>query len=90
MLQKVTWDELVELRWRKRSSKRQSFVIDLAVLEQEDEYDIGIERLIGFFNMVSKIVSYIHVTQLLCIDRLVSGWHLKLCVRINWKYVSKR
>lgn len=52
MLQKVTWDELVELRWRKRSSKRQSFVIDLATLEKENEYDIGVERLIGFFNMV--------------------------------------
>lgn len=56
MLQKVTWDELVELRWRKRSSKRQSFVIDLATLEEE-ENSIGVERLIGFFNMVC---TYIH------------------------------
>ncbi|RCH79880.1 Guanine nucleotide exchange factor lte1, partial [Rhizopus stolonifer] len=37
MLQNVTWDELVELRWRKRSSKRQSFVIDMATLSQESD-----------------------------------------------------
>lgn len=54
MLQKVTWDELVELRWRKRSSKRQSFVIDLALLEEEGEQSLGVERLIGFFNMVTN------------------------------------
>lgn len=52
MLQKVTWDELVELRWRKRSSKRQSYVIDLADLTNEEEENLGIDRLIGFFNMV--------------------------------------
>lgn len=53
MLQKVTWDELVDLRWRKRSSKRQSYVIDLADLTNEDEEEnLGIDRLIGFFNMV--------------------------------------
>lgn len=52
MLQKVTWDELVELRWRKRSSQRQSFVIDLTnPIEGEDT--IGVDKLIGFFNMVS-------------------------------------
>jgi hypothetical protein len=60
MLQKVTWDELVELRWRKRSSKRQSFVIDLPPEElvegkctDEEGENIGVDRLIGFFNMVS-------------------------------------
>lgn len=53
MLQKVTWDELVDLRWRKRSSKRQSYVIDLADLtNEEEEENLGIDRLIGFFNMV--------------------------------------
>ena len=48
MLQKVRWDELVELRWRKRSSKRASFSIDLTDIGEGD----GVDRLIGFFNMV--------------------------------------
>jgi hypothetical protein len=55
MLQKVTWDELVELRWRKRSSQRQSFVIDLTNTT-EGEHAIGVDQLIGFFNMVSTLL----------------------------------
>lgn len=50
MLQKVTWDELVELRWRKRSSKRQSFIIDLNDTSQGENF--GVDQLIGYFNMV--------------------------------------
>jgi hypothetical protein len=52
MLQNVTWDELVELRWRKRSSKRQSFVIDMGTLGQDGQDGLGVDQLIGFFNMV--------------------------------------
>lgn len=52
MLQKVTWDELVELRWRKRSSKRQSFIIDLNDTSQGE--NIGVDQLIGYFNMVKS------------------------------------
>lgn len=52
MLQNVTWDELVELRWRKRSSKRQSFVVDMVTLGQDGQDGLGVDQLIGFFNMV--------------------------------------
>ncbi|KAG2211274.1 hypothetical protein INT47_006394, partial [Mucor saturninus] len=55
MLQKVTWDELVELRWRKRSSKRQSFIIDLNDTSQGE--NIGVDQLIGYFNMTCQWVA---------------------------------
>lgn len=60
MLQKVTWDELVELRWRKRSSKRQSFIIDLNDTSQGE--NIGVDQLIGYFNMVSQLEIILCVT----------------------------
>jgi hypothetical protein len=60
MLQNVTWDELVELRWRKRSSKRQSFVIDMVTVGQDGQDGLGVDQLIGFFNMVKGILFLIN------------------------------
>lgn len=51
MLQNVTWDELVDLRWRKRSAQRKSFVIEMTTLD--DDVPVGVDQMIGFFNMVS-------------------------------------
>jgi hypothetical protein len=50
MLQKVTWDELTELRWRKRSKG--------TVISPDTEQGLlqdGVELLIGFFNKVEYI-----------------------------------
>lgn len=51
MLQNVTWDELVDLRWRKRSAQRKSFVIEMTTLD--DDVPVGVDQMIGFFNMVT-------------------------------------
>lgn len=75
MLQKVTWDELVELRWRKRSSKRQSFIIDLN--DTTEGENIGVDQLIGYFNMVREIIYKPISSNLNIISRLVSGLHQK-------------
>ena len=53
MLQNVTWDELVDLRWRKRSAQRKSFVIEMTTLD--DDVPIGVDQMIGFFNMVNVL-----------------------------------
>ncbi|KAI8329588.1 ras guanine nucleotide exchange factor domain-containing protein [Blakeslea trispora] len=58
MLQNITWEELVELRWRKRSSKRQSFVVDMAALSQEaDINQLGVDRMIAYFNVICQWVA---------------------------------
>ncbi|KAI7899637.1 ras guanine nucleotide exchange factor domain-containing protein [Cokeromyces recurvatus] len=49
MLQNVTWDELVELRWKKRSTKKQWMTLE--------EQNRGVEQLIAFFNMTSQWVA---------------------------------
>lgn len=50
MLQYVTWDELVELRWKDRRSgaASRSPIVDDGTKEQS-----GVEQLIGYFNRVS-------------------------------------
>lgn len=50
MLQYVTWDELVELRWKDRRSgaASRSPIVDDSTKEQS-----GVEQLIGYFNRVS-------------------------------------
>ncbi|KAL7333285.1 Guanine nucleotide exchange factor lte1, variant 2 [Mucor circinelloides] len=55
MLQNVTWDELVDLRWRKRSAQRKSFVIEMTTLD--DDVPIGVDQMIGFFNMTCQWVA---------------------------------
>ncbi|KAL9554204.1 hypothetical protein MBANPS3_002911 [Mucor bainieri] len=55
MLQNVTWDELVDLRWRKRSAQRKSFVIDMTTLD--DDVPVGVDQMIGFFNMTCQWVA---------------------------------
>lgn len=57
MLQNVTWDELVDLRWRKRSNQRQSFVIEMTTLD--DDVHVGVDQMIGFFNMVTKTILFL-------------------------------
>ncbi|KAI9263603.1 ras guanine nucleotide exchange factor domain-containing protein [Helicostylum pulchrum] len=70
MLQKISWDELVELRWRKRSSQRQSFIIDL-------ETSDGVDQLIGYFNttcqwVASEVVRSHHMeTRVKVIEKLI-------------------
>ncbi|GAN00980.1 low temperature essential 1 protein [Mucor ambiguus] len=55
MLQNVTWDELVDLRWRKRSAQRKSFVIEMTTLD--DDVPVGVDQMIGFFNMTCQWVA---------------------------------
>ncbi|KAI8356764.1 ras guanine nucleotide exchange factor domain-containing protein [Choanephora cucurbitarum] len=58
MLQNITWEELVELRWRKRSSKRQSFVVDIAALSEETDINqLGVDRMIAYFNVICQWVA---------------------------------
>lgn len=82
MLQNVTWDELVDLRWRKRSAQRKSFVIEMTTLD--DDVPVGVDQMIGFFNMVSllSVPCYMlcphHITY-----RPASGSPLRLCVLSN-------
>ncbi|CEP10685.1 hypothetical protein [Parasitella parasitica] len=56
MLQNVTWDELVDLRWRKRSAARESYVIDMTTLNDDDVH-VGVDQMIGFFNMTCQWVA---------------------------------
>jgi hypothetical protein len=80
MLQNVTWDELVDLRWRKRSAQRQSFVIEMKNLD--DDVNVGVDQMIGFFNMVTEATPFFFFFFLLLINihlyRLANGLHLKL------------
>lgn len=57
MLQNVTWDELTELRWRKRSKG--------TVISPDTEQGLlqdGVEQMIGFFNKVDYIYIYLHTS----------------------------
>ena len=51
MMQKVTWDELVELRWRKHKTMPGKMDEEPA----PSQYSGGVEQLIGFFNKVCAI-----------------------------------
>lgn len=79
MLQKVTWDELVELRWRKRSSKRQSFIIDLSQLEEDEDGLVagGVDQLIGYFNQVCQWVA----------SEIILSQHLETRVKTIEKFI---
>ncbi|KAI9020107.1 ras guanine nucleotide exchange factor domain-containing protein [Phycomyces nitens] len=50
MLQNVTWDELAELRWRKRSRA-------MATNISQEPLHEGVEQLIGFFNKICQWVA---------------------------------
>ncbi|KAI8986000.1 ras guanine nucleotide exchange factor domain-containing protein [Pilobolus umbonatus] len=65
MLMDVTWDELIELRWKKRSfSKRRPDINPLDQTEEIEEHtdfrldqSAGIDTLIGFFNLTCQWIA---------------------------------
>ncbi|KAI8642467.1 ras guanine nucleotide exchange factor domain-containing protein [Parasitella parasitica] len=75
MLQNVTWDELVDLRWRKRSAARESYVIEMTTLN--DDVHVGVDQMIGFFNMTCQWVA----------SEIVRSRHLETRVRVIEKFL---
>ncbi|KAI7878579.1 ras GEF [Lichtheimia hyalospora FSU 10163] len=74
MLQYVTWDELVELRWKDRRSgtASRSPIVDDVTKEQS-----GVEQLIGYFNRTCQWVT----------SEIVQSQSLELRVRVIEKYI---
>lgn len=60
MLQNVTWDELVELRWKKQNSKKRmssiGTIVNVENIQKTIDEQVGVDQLIGFFNMVSRFL----------------------------------
>jgi hypothetical protein len=63
MLQNVTWDELVELRWKKQNSKKRmssiGTIVNIENIQKTIDEQVGVDQLIGFFNMVSRFLKYL-------------------------------
>lgn len=57
LLQNVTWDELVELRWRKNQQQHRNagkrFLDDESELWRRQQQGCGVEQMISYFNMAS-------------------------------------
>ncbi|KAI8068346.1 ras guanine nucleotide exchange factor domain-containing protein [Gongronella butleri] len=76
MLQQVTWHELVELRWRKRSKG--------TVLSHEAQLQDGVEQLIGFFNKTCQwVASEIVRTRSLAVRARVITKFIRIAIKCH-------
>ncbi|KAI8376066.1 ras guanine nucleotide exchange factor domain-containing protein [Radiomyces spectabilis] len=76
MLQTVTWNELAELRWRKRSRTNTVHKRNGTVIHQVDQ-EKGVEQLINFFNMICQWVA----------SEIVRSRSLEIRVKVIEKFI---